>query len=494
MNKALNIKETLAPAFYEEPVWLDDLLLSSMVISNPAEAAVAKQQITTLSRDVLKGEVIVSDNLIASLDQRIAALDQLLSDQINEVLHHPALQALEATWRGLHYLTHRAETGPTLKIKVLNSTKRDLVRDMRTSPDFDQSQLFRQVYEEEFGTFGGSPFSCLVAGFEFGKSAEDIFLLDQLSRLGAAAHAPVITAADPSLFGLTSFADINRPRDLSKLFDTADYVKWRSLRDSDDARYLGMVIPHVLGRLPYSPEQHPVEQFNFVEEIGNDSHNSYLWMNAAYVYAANLADAFSKHGWLAAIRGVEGGGLVTDLPVHAFQTHEGSIANKCPTEVALTDRLEKQLSDLGFMGLVHCKNTDYAAFFSGQSVQRPKTYANEGANANARLSVQLPYVFAVSRIAHYLKAMVRDKIGSFASRKSLEEALNQWLTQYVLLDDTANQDAKARYPLREARVEVVESRHRPGTYKAAVFLRPHFQLDELTISLRLVTDLPSPTR
>jgi type VI secretion system protein ImpC len=312
--------------------------------------------------------------------------------------------------------------------------------------------------------------------------------------VAAAAHAPFIAAAAPRLFGLESFSDIGKPRNLGKLFETMEYTRWKNFRESDDARYVGLVLPHVLGRLPYGPETNPVEEFDFREDVDGTDHGKYLWANAAYAYGARLTRAFSDYGWLAAIRGVEGGGLVEELPTHSFRTDDGEVATKCPTEVAITDRNEKLLSDLGFISLVHCKNTDYAAFFSGQSVQKAKVYSTDAANANARLSTQLPYIFAVSRIAHYMKAIMRDKIGSFASRQGVQDYLNNWLAQYVLLDDSASQEAKSKFPLREARVEVVEIPGKPGCYRAAAFLRPHFQLDELTVSLRLVADLPAPSK
>jgi type VI secretion system protein ImpC len=337
------------------PSWLDQLVEQTHLASTEQEKQRAFGLISQLAEQVLEGEVLISDNLTASIDYRIAQLDQLISDQVNEILHHAEFQQLEASWRGLSYLTSRAETGSMLKVRMMHATKQDLIRDFKTSADFDQSATFRQVYEEEYGTFGGSPFASLVVDFEFGRSAEDMYLLEQLSHVGAASHAPVIAAAAPSLFGLESFTDITRPRDLSKTFETVEYVKWRSFRESEDARYVGLVLPHVLGRLPYGPETQPVESFGFAENMASGQHTAYLWVNAAYAYAANLADAFSRHGWLAAIRGVEGGGLVSGLPVHTFQSDEGHLALKCPTEVALTDRLEKQLSDLGFIGLVHCK-------------------------------------------------------------------------------------------------------------------------------------------
>ncbi len=469
---------------------LDRIVAESKVAVSESEQSSAKAQIAELVDEVLAGSVTVSNDLVTSLDVRIAELDQLLSEQLNAIMHHPDFQKLEASWRGLKYLVMQSETSPMLKIRVLNASKKDLVKDFRSSSEFDQTALFKRIYEEEYGTFGGAPYASLVGDYEFSRHPEDFYLLDELSHVAASAHAPLITSASPGLFGLESFEDIGKPRDLSKIFDTVEYAKWKSFRESEDSRYVGIVLPHVLGRLPYGRETVPVDEFNFEEDVDGSDHKKYLWSNAAYAFAARLTDAFAKYGWLAAIRGVEGGGLVEGLPTHTFGTDDGEIALKCPTEIAITDRNEKLLADLGFISLVHCKNTDYAAFFAGQSVQKAKTYNTDAANANARLSTQLPYIFAASRIAHYMKAIMRDKIGSFASRENVQDYLNTWLAQYVLLDDSASQEAKAKYPLREARVDVVEVPGKPGVYRAAAFLRPHFQLDELTISLRLVAELP----
>lgn len=473
---------------------LDQIVAQSKVASSETEKASTRDQIGELVDEVLAGTVTVSMDLAASIDMRIAQLDALLSDQLNTVMHHPDFQRLEASWRGLKYLVMQSETSPMLKIKVLNTSKKDLVKDFKTSPEFDQSALFKKIYEEEYGTFGGAPYAGLIGDYEFSRHLEDFYLLDELSHVAASAHAPLITAASPALFGLESYVDIGKPRDLSKIFDTVEYAKWKSFRESEDSRYVGLVLPHMLGRLPYGRETVPLEEFNFEEDVDGSDHSKYLWCNASYAFAARLTDAFAKFGWLAAIRGVEGGGLVEGLPTHTFRTDDGEIALKCPTEVAITDRNEKLLSDLGFISLVHCKNTDYAAFFGGQSAQKAKTYNTDAANANARLSTQLPYIFSASRIAHYMKAIMRDKIGSFASRENVQDFLNTWLAQYVLLDDSASQEAKAKYPLREARVDVVEVPGKPGVYRAAAFLRPHFQLDELTISLRLVAELPKAAR
>lgn len=496
MNEAAIQDETsaVADAGGDTPSLLDSIIDQSRVAVNEGEKAHARDLIGELVDQVLEGAVTVSSDLAASIDLRISELDKILSDQVNAIMHHPEYQRLEASWRGLKYLVMQSETSTTLKIKVFNASKKDLIKDLKAAPEFDQSALFKKVYEEEYGTFGGAPYAAMVGDYEFTRHPEDFYLLDEMSHVAASAHAPFLTAAAPGLFGLESFTDIGKPRDLAKIFDTVEYAKWKSFRESEDSRYVGVVLPHVLGRLPYGRETVPVEEFNFEEDTDGSDHSKYLWTNAAYAFASRLTDAFAKYGWLAAIRGVEGGGLVEGLPTHTFTTDDGEIALKCPTEVAITDRTEKLLSDLGFISLVHCKNTDYAAFFGGQSTQKAKTYNTDAANANARLSTQLPYIFSASRIAHYMKAIMRDKIGSFASRQNVQDYLNTWLAQYVLLDDSASQEAKAKYPLREAHVDVVEVPGKPGVYKAAAFLRPHFQLDELTISLRLVAELPKPAR
>jgi len=486
--------EAQAAVLEASPSLLDSIIDESRIGTNESEKARARDLIGELADQVLSGAVVVKRDLATGIDARIAELDQLISDQLNAILHHPEFQQLEASWRGLRYLVSQSETSPMLKIKLLNASKADLVKDFRTSPDYDQSTLFKKIYEEEYGTFGGAPYAALVGDYEFTRHPEDMSLLDELSHVAASAHAPFISAASPSLFGLESFTEIGKPRNLAKLFDTTEYVKWRSFRESEDSRYVGLVLPHVLGRLPYGPDTAPVEAFNFIEDVDGSDSSKYLWTNASYAYAARLTNAFAQFGWLAAIRGVEGGGLVEGLPVHTFKTDDGEIALKCPTEVAITDRTEKLLADLGFISLVHCKNTDYAAFFCGQSAQKAKVYNTDAANANARLSTQLPYIFAVSRIAHYMKAIMRDKIGTFASKSNVQSFLNTWLAQYVLLDDTACQEAKSKYPLREANVEVVDVPGKPGVYRAAAFLRPHFQLDELTVSLRLVAELPKSSR
>jgi type VI secretion system protein ImpC len=443
---------------------------------------------------VLQGHVTVTRDTETSIQARIAQIDQLISKQLNSIMHHPSFQKLEGTWRGIKYLLDQSETGVMLKIKVFNASKRDLLKDLQRAPEFDQSSLFKKVYEEEFGVFGGAPFAALLGDYDFGRGAEDMDLLRRVAQVAASAHAPFISAAAPELLNLTDFTQLGLPRDIAKIFDSTEYAKWKSFRQSEDSRYVALTLPRVLSRLPYGRETNQVDGFDFEEEVDGSDHSKYLWSNAAYALGARLTDAFAKYGWCAAIRGVEGGGLVEDLPAHNFLTDEGDVALKCPTETQITDRREKELADQGLVPLVHCKGTDYAAFFSVQSANKPKLYDKDAANANARLSAQMPYIFAMSRFAHYLKAIMRDKIGTFTSREECQAFLNQWIAKYILADDSASQAAKARLPLREASIQVSDIPGKPGAYRAVAFLKPHFQLDELTISLRLVADLPESAR
>jgi len=443
---------------------------------------------------VLEGHMTVSRDAEASIQERIAAIDRLISEQLNEILHHPSFQKLEGTWRGIRYLMDQSETNSMLKLKVLPASKRELLRDLQRASEFDQSSLFKKVYEEEFGVFGGAPFAALIGDYEFSKSPEDMDLLQRVAQVAASAHAPFLSAASPELLNLRDFTQLGLPRDIGKIFDSTEYAKWKSFRMSDDSRYVALTLPRILTRLPYGKETQQIEGFDFEENVDGNDHSKYLWSNAAYALGARLTSAFARYGWCAAIRGVEGGGLVEDLPAHTFATDEGDIALKCPTETQISDRREKELADQGLVPLVHCKGTDYAAFFSVQSANKPRLYDKDAANANARLSAQMPYILAMSRFAHYLKAMMRDKIGSFTTVLECQKFLNNWISQYVLVDDTASQAAKAELPLREARIEVSEVPGKPGAFRAVAFLKPHFQLDELTISLRLVADLPESAR
>ena len=473
---------------------LDQIISETRIGKDDWERDQSRRQIATLVDEVMKGQLRVSKDLEATISARIADIDRLLTAQLNAIMHAPEFQKLEGSWRGLHYLVMQSETSVMLKLRVLNISKKELGKDLEKAAEFDQSALFKKVYEEEYGTFGGAPYGALIGDYEFGRNPQDIGLLEKISNVAAAAHAPFLAAADPGLMGLESFTDLPNPRDLAKKFETPDYAKWKSFRESDDSRYVGLALPRVLMRLPYGPDTVPVETFNFKEDVDGTDHSKYLWSNAAYAMATRLTDSFAKYGWCATIRGVEGGGKVEGLPTHTFSTDEGEVAMKCPTEIAITDRREKELSDLGFMPMVHCKGTDYAAFFGAQSCQKSKKYDTDAANANARLSTQLQYLFAMSRFAHYLKSIMRDKIGSFMTRKECEDYLNRWISKYVVSSEDAGMELKAKHPLKEARVEVAEIKGKPGCYRAVCFLKPHFQLDELTVSLRLVADLPPPAK
>lgn len=491
-NQAVRAAEQETISQQEDIDLLDSIINDSNMVREESQKSWAREIISEFAKEVMEGQITVSKDTEAMINARIAELDRLISSQLNEILHHEEFQKLEASWRGLNYLVKETETSELLRVKVLNAKKRELLRDMEKASEFDQSVFFKKVYEEEFGMFGGHSYGVIIGDYEFGFGPQDMSLLEKIAGVAASAHAPFISAASAKMFNWDSFIELGGPRDLSKIFTSAEYVKWRSFRQSDDSRYVGLTLPHILMRLPYGTETIPVEDFHFEEDVDGSDHSKYLWGNAAYALGTRLTNAFARYGWCAAIRGVEGGGLVEGLPTHTFRTDEGEVALKCPTEIAITDRREKEFADMGFIPLVHCKGTDYAAFFSTQSANRPKVYDSDLANANARLSSQLQYILAVSRFAHYLKAMMRDKIGSFMSRENAEHFLNNWISQYVILDDDAGQETKSRFPLREARIEVSEIPGKTGAYKAVAFLRPHYQLDELTVSLRLVAELPPP--
>lgn len=474
---------------------LSRILDEGRLARDESQVQFAKDMVAEFVGQVLEGQLVISKNLETTIKARIAEIDRLLSAQLSEVMHHENFQQLEGSWRGLHHLVFETETSTLLKIRVMNASKKELLKDLERAIEFDQSATFKKLYEEEYGQFGGQPYGALIGDYYFSNHPEDMSLLEKMSGVAAAANAPFISGASPKLFGWDSYTEMTEVRDLAKIFDRAEYMKWRSFRDSEDSRYVGLTCPRTLMRLPYGMETGlSTETFLFEEDVDGKQHDKYLWGNAAYSFGTRLTEAFALYGWTVAIRGVEGGGLVQGLPTHTFKTDEGDLALKCPTEIAITDRREKELSDLGFIPLVHCKGTDYAAFFGAQSCQKAKKYDTAEANANARLSAQLPNIFAVSRFAHYLKSIMRDKIGSFMSRDECEAFLNRWIRQYVLDDDNAGQAAKAKNPLREARVDVSEIPGKPGAYRAVAFLRPHFQLDELSVSLRLVAELPKSAR
>lgn len=448
------------------------------------------QFVVSILKDFTKPEDPVPDPT-GVINNFIANTDELVSRQLNLVMHDTGFQALEATWRGLHYLVMNSVTNTMLKIRVLNASKNDLLKDITKAVEFDQSALFKLIYEKEYGSYGGHPYSALVGDYEFGRANTDMELLTGLAGVASAAHAPFISAAWAKLFDMEDFGKLYKPRDLSKIFESAELIKWRSFRDTEDSRYVTLALPRVLLRLPYGPDTKPVEGFDFKEDTDGSDAKKYLWGNAAFILAQRITNAFSLYGWTAAIRGVEGGGLVENLPAHVFRTSEGDKMLTCPTEVAITDRREKELNDLGFMAICHCKGTDKAAFFGGQTVNLPRKYNTDQANANSRISAMLPYIMAASRFAHYIKVIMREKVGKFMSRGNVEEYLNTWISQYVLLDDSPPQAVKARYPLREARIDVFDVAGKPGSYRAVVYLKPHFQLEELTTSIRLVAELPA---
>ncbi len=469
---------------------LEKIVREGRMIRDDSQRAHANDLINEFASQALNDGMVASKDMIAALQTRIAAIDEIISNQLNEVMHHPDFQKLEASWRGLHYLVYNTESGQNLKLRLLNISKSDLRKDLEKAVDFDQSQLFKKVYEEEFGTFGGAPFGLLVGDYDFGRIAQDVSMLEKLAAVGAAAHAPFIAAASSKLFDMDDFTDISAPRDLSKIFESSEMYKWRSFRESEDSRYVALVLPRVLMRLPYGSDSIAVEEFDFNEDVKGKDNSKYLWGNPAYILANTITSAFAKYQWCAAIRGVEGGGLVKGLPVHTFKTDDGDTAAKCPTEIAITDRRERELNDLGFITLVHCKGSDYAAFFGGQTLNKPNNYDTPEANSNARISAILPYIMAASRFAQYLKAIMRDKIGTFSNAEAIKMFLTKWIKSYVLGRDDAGQELKAQYPLRDASIDVFEIPGRPGCYNAVVFLRPHFQLEELTTSIRLVAELP----
>jgi len=489
MSSAEQATSTAAAADVETVDLLDQVISATRPQSDQ-EAARAKDYFKQFLGQVVKPGQIISKEVDANVKHWIAQIDQVLTAQLNEVLHTPEFQKLESTWRGLHYLVHQSETGENLKIRVLNVSKRDLFKDLEKAAEFDQSALFKKIYEEEYGQLGGQPYGMLVGDYDFGRGPEDISLLKMISNVAAASHAPFVAAASPKMMNFDNFTELANPRDLTKIFDSVEYAAWKSFRESEDSRFVGLTIPNVLGRLPYGAEFKRVEEFNFEEFVDGKDHDKYLWMSAAWTYAARITDAYSKWGWFARSRGVEGGGRVEGLPVHTFPTDDGDVAMKCPTEVAITDRREFELSNLGFLPLIHAKGTDYAVFMGAQSAQKPKTYFDPDANANAELSAKFNLILCVARFAHYLKVMARDKIGSFMETKDCAQWLNDWIQNFVCDPNGASDETKAKFPLADAKVEVREVEGRPGWYEAVAYLRPHYQLEALTTSMRLVAEVP----
>ena len=450
--------------------------------------------VRTLAEQALASTFTMSDDAYKSIEAIIGAIDSKLSEQINLILHNEDFQKLESAWRGLHHLVSNTETDEKLRIRVMDVSKEELRRTLRRYKGigWDQSPFFKRIYEEEYGQLGGEPYGCLVADYYFDHTPPDVELLGSLAKISAAAHAPFIAGASPSVLQMDSWQELANPRDLSKIFQNLEYAPWNSLRNSEDARYVGLAMPRFLSRLPYGIKTNPVDAFDFEEDTDGADHRKYVWSNAAYAMAVNINRSFKQYGWCTLIRGVESGGVVENLPCHTFPTDDGGVDMKCPTEIAISDRREAELSKNGFISLVHRKNTDYAAFIGAQSLQKPAEYYDPDATANANLSARLPYLFACSRFAHYLKCIVRDKIGAFKEREDMQRWLNEWIMNYVDADPAnSSQETKARRPLAAAEVVVEEQEGNPGYYSAKFFLRPHFQLEGLTVSLRLVARLPS---
>ena len=461
--------------------------------SDRAKEAV-EDAVKTLAEQALAKTNLISDDAVKSIEAIIAEIDKRLSDQVNRIMHHPDFQKLEGSWRGMHYLINNTETDEMLKIKVFNISKKEMHKTLTKfkGTAWDQSPIFKKIYEHEYGQFGGEPFGCLVGDYEFDHSPTDVGFLEEIKQISAAAHVPFIAAAAPSLMNMESWQELANPRDLTKIFQTPDYASWRSLRESDDSRYIGLTMPRVLSRLPYGAKTIPIEEFAFEEDVEHADHHKYTWSNSAYAMGVNINRAFKFYGWCSRIRGVESGGAVEGLPIHTFPTDDGGVDMKCPTEIAIDDRREAELAKNGFMPLLHKKNSDFAAFIGAQSLQKPFEYDDADATANANLSARLPYLFAACRFAHYLKCIVRDKVGSFKERDTMEKWLNKWISNYVEPNPAvANEVDLARKPLAKAEVVVEEVEGNPGYYTSKFFLRPHYQLEGLTVSLRLVSRLPS---
>lgn len=461
--------------------------------SDQARDAVEKA-VRTLAEQALAGTSLISADVLKSIEAIIAEIDKKLTEQVNVILHHEDFKQLEGAWRGLHYLVNNTETDEMLKIRVLNISKKDLSKTLKKfkGTAWDQSPIFKKLYEEEFGQFGGEPYGCLVGDYYFDHSPPDTELLGELAQVAAAAHAPFISAVSPTVMQMDSWQELSNPRDLTKIFQTPEYAAWRSLRESEDSRYIGLAMPRYLARLPYGAKTSPVEEFDFEEDTEGASHDKYVWANSAYAMAVNINRAFKLYGWCSRIRGIESGGAVEGLPTHTFPTDDGGVDMKCPTEIAISDRREAELAKNGFMPLVHRKNSDFAAFIGAQSLQKPAEYDDPDASANAQLAARLPYLFSSCRFAHYLKCIVRDKIGSFKERDEMQRWLQKWVLQYVDGDPAnSSEETKARKPLAAAEVVVEEVEGNPGYYTSKFFLRPHYQLEGLTVSLRLVSKLPS---
>jgi type VI secretion system protein ImpC len=471
----------------------DVLLRKEFRPKTDAAREAVQKAVRTLAEHALAQTQLIGPDVVESITAMIAAIDGKLSEQINLIMHHADFQKLEGAWRGLHYLVNNTETDEMLKIRVLNITKAELGRTLKRykGAAWDQSPVFKRVYEQEYGQFGGEPFGCLVGDYVFDHTPPDVELLGEMGKTAAAAHCPFIAGASPTVMQMGTWQELADPRDLTKIFTTPEYAPWRSLRDSEDSRYIGLAMPRFLARLPYGAKSSPVPDFDFEEDTNGADHTKFTWANSAYAMATNITRSFKIYGWCSRIRGIESGGSLEGLPVHTFPTDDGGVDVKCPTEIAISDRREAELAKNGFMPLIHKKHSDLAAFIGAQSLQKPAEFDNPDATANANLTARLPYLFAACRFAHYLKCIVRDKIGSFKERDEMQRWLNNWIMNYVDGDPiNSSETTKAKRPLSAAMVTVEEVEGNPGYYTSNFFLRPHYQLEGLTVSLRLVAKLP----
>lgn len=492
--KPLTTKEVIVTTDEAVDIELKEMLQRSFRPRTNEAADAVSGAVKTLLAFSRRNKVEVHEDVVQTIEQLVAELDKKISAQLTQVLHSSRFQKLEGAWRGLHYLVRNTDTSANLKIKFMNISKLELGRTLRRYKGviWDQSPIFKKIYEHEFGQFGGEPYGCLVADYEFDHSPADVALLTEMSKIAAAAHAPFISAASPELLQMDGWNELANPRDLSKIFTSTEYASWRRLRESNDSRYLALTMPRFVARLPYGHKTNPVEEFGFEEIVDSKSTKDFCWSNSAYAMAANVTKAFKLYGWCTKIRGVESGGAVEMLPKYVLPSVEDDFDLHCPTEIAISDRREHELSESGFLPLVYRKNSDMAAFIGAKTLHKPAVYEDDDATANANLSSRLPYIFATCRFAHYLKCIVRDKIGSFKSRDDTQRWLNEWLMNYVDGDPSISSEAtKSRRPLSAAEVVVDEIPDSPGYYRAQFFLRPHFQLEGLTVSLRLVSKLPS---
>jgi type VI secretion system protein ImpC len=493
MSESQTETQGAAGAVGEEDAFAS-LLRKSFRPATDEKAKAIEQAVGTLCNWALANTAMLSDDTVVSIKGLIAEIDAKLSAQLNEILHHPDMQKLEGAWRGLHHLVNNTETDEMLKIRVMPISKQELHGTLKKfkGAAWDQSPLFKKIYEEEYGVLGGEPFGCLVGDFYFDHSPVDVECLGEMAKIAAAAHAPFISAAAPTVMGMDSWQELSNPRDLTAIFGTPEYAAWRSLRQSEDSRYIGLTMPRFLARRPYGAKSEPVEEFAFEEDTQGAASDKFTWANAAYAMAVNINRAFKLYGWCTQIRGIESGGAVTGLPTYTFPTDDGGVEMACPTEIAIADRREAELAKNGFMPLLHRKNSDFAAFIGAQSLQKPTAYDDPDATANAELSARLPYLFASSRFAHYLKVIVRDKVGSSMSGAECQAWLKNWIKNYVHGNPAhATEAEKAKKPLAAAEVEVQEIEENPGYYKAQFYLKPHYQLEGLTIALKLVSRLKS---